>query len=99
MNCNHEYIFLDKVQGIQEETFHEINRVANLATYPKVFMGDEPIGGFTDLLMLYKTGDLKKVLEKHNIVCHDYEKGPYMGERREISTLERFKHKIFSFFS
>lgn len=69
--CNYKYVQVDKVKGIKEEQLYKLNEMAGINSYPKIFIGTESIGGYTDLLMLNKNKKLKEVLERNNVTCQN----------------------------
>ena len=42
--------------------FEEMKKISGQRTVPQIFIGDEPIGGFSDLKALYERGELQALL-------------------------------------
>lgn len=67
IGVKYEAVEVDQSNGFAEDFIQYINKHANIKTYPKVYIGEKCIGGFSDLNNLFNNMKLFDMLKAENI--------------------------------
>lgn len=67
LNVKYDVRDLDK-EPLDSQTLKQLNKLCGFTSIPKIFVGEQCIGGNDDLQELVRTGEFKELLKKENLI-------------------------------